>query len=154
MTIKGKEKKMEMQITIEDYLDKDDIVEIIRYRLDDVIRKDSERILSNTAYAIVFEAVDKALDNKAKDIIKEKVLDCINNLSEFDVFRRANAWDKESSVGQEIVDKALVDNTSEIYGRVKSAIDSINIEGKIEEKIEDSLEDILLTALKKGLTSN
>ena len=143
-----------MEIRIDEYLSKDEIVETIRYRLDDVIRKDAERILSNTAYAVVFEAVDKALDNKAKDIIKEKVLDCINNLSEFDVFRRANAWDKESSVGQEIVDNALFDNTSEIYGRVKSAIDSINIEGKIEEKIEDSLEDILLTALKKGLTSN
>lgn len=141
-----------MEIRIDEYLSKDEIVETIRYRLDDVIRKDAERILSNTAYAVVFEAVDKALDNKAKDIIKEKVLDCINNLSEFDVFRRANAWDKESSVGQEIVDNALVDNTSEIYGRVKSAIDSINIEGKIEEKIEDSLEDILLTALKKGLS--
>jgi hypothetical protein len=145
---------MEIKINVEDYLDKEEIKELISYEISKSAKNDAERILSNTAYAIVFEAVDKALDNNAKDIIKEKVLDCINNLSEFDVFRRANAWDKESSVGQEIVDNALVDNTSEIYGRVKSAIDSINIEGKIEEKIEDSLEDILLTALKKGLTSN
>jgi hypothetical protein len=145
---------MEIKINVEDYLDKEEIKELISYEISKSAKNDAERILSNTAYGVVFEAVDKALDNNAKDIIKEKVLDCINNLSEFDVFRRANAWDKESSVGQEIVDKALVDNTSEIYGRVKSAIDSINIEGKIEEKIEDSLEDILLTALKKGLTSN
>jgi hypothetical protein len=145
---------MEIKINVEDYLDKEEIKELISYEISKSAKNDAERILSNTAYGVVFDAVDKALDNKAKDIIKEKVLDCINNLSEFDVFRRANAWDKESSVGQEIVDNALVDNTSEIYGRVKSAIDSINIEGKIEEKIEDSLEDILLTALKKGLTSN
>jgi hypothetical protein len=145
---------MEIKINVEDYLDKEEIKELISYEISKSAKNDAERILSNTAYGVVFEAVDKALDNNAKDIIKEKVLDCINNLSEFDVFRRANAWDKESSVGQEIVDNALVDNTSEIYGRVKSAIDSINIEGKIEEKIEDSLEDILLTALKKGLTSN
>lgn len=145
---------MEMQIKVEDYLSREDITEMIRYRLNEAIRKDAERILSNTAYSVVFEAVDKALDNKAKDIIKEKVLECINNLSEFYVFRRADAWDKKASVGQEIVDKALVDNTSEIYNRVKNVIANINIEGEIEGRVNDSLEDILLTALKKGLASN
>lgn len=145
---------MEIKINVEDYLDKEEIKELISYEISKSAKNDAERILSNTAYAVVFEAVDKALDNKAKDIIKEKTLDIINNLSDFCLFRRADAWGGKASVGQEIVDKALVDNTSEIYGRVKSVIDSINIEGKVEEKIEDSLEDILLTALKKGLTSN
>ena len=142
---------MEMQIRVEDYLSKEEITEMIRYRLDDVIRKDSERILSNTAYGVVFDAVDKALDNKAKDIIKEKVLDCVNELSAFDVFRSANVWDNEASVGRDIIDKALVDNTSAIYKRVEGVINNLDIEGKIEERIEDSLKDILLIALRNGL---
>lgn len=145
---------MEMKITIEEYLDREDITEMIRYRLDETIRKDAERILSNTAYSVVFEAVDKALDNKAKDIIKEKTLDIINNLSDFCLFRRADDWGGKASVGQEIVDKALVDNTATIYKRVESIIAELNIEDRITQRVDDSLEDILLTALKKGLTSN
>ena len=142
---------MELKINVEDYLSREDIVETIREQLQYAIKKDAERILSNTAYSVVFDAVDKALDNKAKDIIKEKVLDCVNELSEFYVFRSANAWDKEASVGRDIIDKALVDNTSTIYKRVEGIISNLDIEGKIEERIEDSLEDILLTALRNGL---
>ena len=142
---------MELKINVEDYLSREDIVETIREQLQYAIKKDAERILSNTAYSVVFDAVDKALDNKAKDIIKEKVLDCINKLSEFYVFRSANTWDKEASVGRDIIDKALVDNTSTIYKRVEGVISNLDIEGKIEERIEDSLEDILLTALRNGL---
>jgi len=57
---------MKMQIRVEDYLSKEEITEMIRYQLNVAIRKDAERILSNTAYAVVFEAVDKALDIHAK----------------------------------------------------------------------------------------
>lgn len=143
---------MEMQIKVEDYLSREDITEMIRYQLNVAIRKDAERILSNTAYAVVFEAVDKALDDKAKDIIKEKTLDIINKLSEFCLFRRADAWGAKASVGQEIVDKALVDNTATIYKRVESIIAELNIEGRITQRVDDSLEDILLTVLKNGLS--
>lgn len=143
---------MEMQIKVEDYLSREDITEMIRYQLNVAIRKDAERILSNTAYAVVFEAVDKALDNEAKDIIKEKTLDIINKLSEFTLFRRADAWGAKASVGQEIVDKALVDNTATIYKRVESIIAELNIEGRITQRVDDSLEDILLTVLKNGLS--
>lgn len=142
---------MEMQITVEDYLSREDITEMIRCRLNEAIRKDAERILSNTAYAVVFEAVDKALDDKAKDIIKEKTLDIINRLSEFCLFRRADAFGGKASVGQEIIDKALVDNTAAIYKRVESMIAELNIEGRITQRVDDSLEDILLTVLKNGL---
>jgi hypothetical protein len=143
---------MEMQIKVEDYLSREDITEMIRYRLDEAIRKDAERILSNTAYAVVFEAVDKALDNEAKDIIKEKTLDIINKLSEFCLFRRADALGGKASVGQEILNKALVDNTATIYKRVESIIAELNIEDRITQRVDDSLEDILLTVLKKGLS--
>jgi len=142
---------MEMQINVEDYLSREDIVETIREQLQYAIKKDAERILSNTAYSVVFDAVDKALDNKAKDIIKEKTIDIINKLSDFCLFRRADAWGGKASVGQEIVDKALIDNTDAIYKRVESVISGLDIEGRITQRVDDSLEDILLTVLKNGL---
>ena len=143
---------MEIKINVEDYLDKEEIKELISYEISKSAKNDAERILSNTAYAVVFEAVDKALDNKAKDIIKEKTLDIINKLSDFCLFRRADAWGGKASVGQEVVDKALVDNTATIYKRVESIIAELNIEDRITQRVDDSLEDILLTVLKNGLS--
>ena len=143
---------MEMQIRVEDYLSKEEITEMIRYRLDDVIRKDSERILSNTAYGVVFEAVDKALDGQMQETIKAKVVEIINELSDFNVFRMKDAWGNPETVGTKILNEAIEENRQAIKEKVKEAVDGYNISSQIEVRLEDSLEDILLTALSKGLT--
>ncbi len=142
---------MEMQIRVEDYLSKEEITEMIRYRLDDVIRKDSERILSNTAYGVVFEAVNKALDGKMQETIKAKVVEIINELSDFNVFRMKDAWGNPETVGTKILNEAIEENRQAIKEKVKEAVDGYDISSQIEVRLEDSLEDILLTALSKGL---
>lgn len=145
---------MEMQIKVEDYLSREDITERIRYRLDETIRKDAERILSNTAYGVVFDAVNKALDGKMQETIKSKVVKIINELSDFNVFRSTDAWGNPGTVGTKILNEAIEENRQAIKEKVKETIDGYDISSKIELRLEDSLEDILLTALKKGLTSN
>ena len=142
---------MEMQIRVEDYLSKEEITEMIRYRLDDVIRKDSERILSNTAYGVVFEAVNKALDGKMQETIKAKVVEIINELSDFNVFRMKDAWGNPETVGTKILNEAIEENRQAIKEKVKEAVDGYDISSQIELRLEDSLEDILLTALRNGL---
>ena len=142
---------MEMQIKVEDYLSREDITEMIRYRLDDAIRKDSERILSNTAYGVVFDAVNKALDGKMQETIKSKVVKIINELSDFNVFRSTDAWGNPETVGTKILNEAIEENRQAIKEKVKETIDGYDISSKIELRLEDSLEDILLTALSKGL---
>ena len=142
---------MEMQIKVEDYLSKEEITEMIRYRLDYAIRKDSERILSNTAYGVVFDAVNKALDGKMQETIKSKVVKIINELSDFNVFRKTDAWGNPASVGTKILNEAIEENSQAIKEKVKETIDGYDISSKIELRLEDSLEDILLTVLKNGL---
>ena len=142
---------MEMQIRVEDYLSKEEITEAIRYRLDDAIRRDSERILSNTAYGVVFEAVNKALDGKMQETIKAKVVEIINKLSNFEVFRGTDAWGNPETVGTKILNKAIEENSQAIKEKVKETVDGYDISSQIELRLEDSLEDILLTALSKGL---
>lgn len=142
---------MELKINVEDYLDKEEIIEMIRYHLSYSIKKDTDRILSNASYGVMFEAVNKALDDKMKEIIKQKVLEHIQNFSDFYIFRKESIYGDKASVGQEIIDKAVIDNKDRIYERVDSAINSVNINEKLEDMINDSFEDILLTALRKGL---
>jgi hypothetical protein len=142
---------MEMQIRVEDYLSKEEITEMIRYRLDDVIRKDSERILSNTAYGVVFEAVDKALDGQMQETIKTKVIEIIGNLSNFELFREKNAYGDPQSFGMAVLNNAIEENRPVIKARVKEVVDNFDINKIIEERLDSSLEDILLTALRNGL---
>ena len=142
---------MEMQIRVEDYLSKEEITEAIRYRLDDAIRRDSERILSNTAYGVVFEAVNKALDGKMQETIKAKVVEIINELSDFNVFRKTDAWGNPETVGTKILNEAIEENSQAIKEKVKETVDGYDISSQIELRLKDSLEDILLTALSKGL---
>ena len=142
---------MEMQIRVEDYLSKEEITEMIREQLCYAIKKDSERILSNTAYGVVLDAVNKALDGKMQETIKSKVVKIINELSDFNVFRSTDAWGNPETVGTKILNEAIEENRQAIKEKVKETIDGYDISSKIELRLEDSLEDILLTALSKGL---
>lgn len=140
-----------MEIRIEDYLSKEEITEMIRYRLNDAIRKDSERILSNTAYGVVFDAVNKALDGQMQETIKAKVVEIIGKLSNFEIFRKKNAFGDPESFGMTVLNDALEENRPVIKARVKEVVENFDINKIIEERLEDSLEDILLTVLSKGL---
>jgi hypothetical protein len=145
---------MEIKINIEDYLDNEDIKELISYEISKSAKNDAERILSNTAYGVVFEAVNKALDGQMQETIKAKVVEIINELSDFNVFRATDAWGNPETVGTKILNEAIEENRQAIKEKVKETVDGYDISSQIELRLEDSLEDILLTALKKGLTSN
>ena len=142
---------MEMKINVEDYLSREDIVETIREQLCYAIKKDSERILSNTAYGVVFEAVDKALDGQMQETIKTKVIEIIGKLSNFELFREKNAYGDPQSFGMAVLNNAIEENRPVIKARVKEVVDNFDINKIIEERLDSSLEDILLTALRNGL---
>ena len=142
---------MEIKINVEDYLDKEEIKELISYEISKSAKNDAERILSNTAYGVVFDAVNKALDGQMQETIKAKVVEIINELSDFNVFRSTDAWGNPETVGTKILNEAIEENRQAIKEKVKETIDGYDISSKIELRLEDSLEDILLTALSKGL---
>jgi hypothetical protein len=145
---------VEMTITIEDYLSKEEIVEEIKFQIQKKVNKDAERILSNTAYGVVFEAVDKALDGKMQETIKTKVIEIIGKLSSFELFREKNAYGDPQSFGMAVLNNAIEENRPVIKARVKEVVDNFDINKIIEERLDSSLEDILLTVLKDGLNHN
>jgi vacuolar-type H+-ATPase subunit H len=143
-----------MTINVEDYLSRDEIVDEIRYQIRRKVDKDAERILSNTAYDVVFEAVNKALDGKMQETIKNKVLVIINELNDFNVFRSADAWGSPQTVGMKVLNEAIEENRPAIKERVRELVNRYDINSRIEQRIDDSLEDIILTVLKDGLNHN
>ena len=145
---------MEIKINVEDYLDREEIKELISYEISKSAKNDAERILSNTAYGVVFEAVDKALDSSMQEIITQKVLKIIDGLSEFCVFRDLDVsyGRQEASLGYKMINSALTENKKLLDDKVYNLLTGYDIDNRIKNRIEDSLEDIILDVLKKGLT--
>jgi hypothetical protein len=141
-----------MELNIADYLPDSELKDIIIEEIRSQISKDAERILNNAAYHVVFKAVDEALDHQTQEIIQNKVVEIINKLSEFSVFRKADAWSKEDSVAYKELQLAMLANTDLIHQKVKAVIENKNYEEDLRTN-SDYFADIILEAIKKGLAN-
>lgn len=112
------------------YLTEDEMRDIAEQEFRDVIRKksnkDLERIISNSAYQVVWKAVDESLDNEAINILKQKVLDIISDMTEFNVFCKPNAWDRKENMAYEILVQTVRDNSVVLDNKVKDQINTLS----------------------------
>lgn len=112
------------------YLTQDEMKDIAEQEFREVIRnksnKDLERIISNSAYQVVWKAVDESLDNEAINILKQKVLDIISDMTEFNVFCKPNAWDRKENMAHEILVQTVRDNHSLIEQKVVDQMNTLS----------------------------
>lgn len=84
---------------------------------------DFERVLGNEAARLVWQAVDKAMNGTLDAVIKEKVKGAVTKIGTFEVFRSASVYDREKSVGQDVLDKAITAQADRLTARIGQAID-------------------------------
>ncbi len=142
-----------MEINVEDYLDRDEIKDIIKNQIRYIVERDAERLLTNSAYYVVFKAVDEALDNSAKEFIKAKAIAVINDLSEYCVFRKKDAWEKEDSIAYQILQEAMNENKDLIKQKVREAIENRDYERDIQNSM-DYISEGLFEIMRRGLENN
>lgn len=140
-----------MEINIENYLSEETIKDMISEELRVVIKRDTERILTNMAFYVVFKAVDEALDDSAKEFIKAKAISIINDLSSFCVFRKKDAWEKEDSIAYKTLQEAMNENKGLIKQKVCEAIENRDYEKDIEQSM-DYISEGLFEIMRKGLS--
>lgn len=112
-----------MDINIDDYITEEEKRQIAIDTFTAQCRKhtdeDFERIISNSAYAVVWKAVDECLDDKATEILREKVVGLIKDMTIFQVFSKPNAWDRVENQAYGVLmdsvrkNKPLLDNAIE-----------------------------------------
>lgn len=124
-----------MEINIFDYITKEQIVDECVSVLRQAVTRDAERILSNMAYQVMFDAVDQALDGEMKNIIKRKTLRVIKNISAHTVFRKANVWEKPESLANTFMKEALEENKQVIFDRVAEIVRSFNYEDELTREL-------------------
>lgn len=115
-----------MNINFEDYLSDSEMQDIIREEFRNIARQkakdDFERILSNIAYNMVWDAVEECFDENAKEYLKEKVKSIISNMTDFEVFRTPNAWGRPANSPYETLCNAVKENKELLDEKVKESI--------------------------------
>jgi len=116
-------------INIDNYLTEEEKVEIAReaFREHCVKRsqQDFERIITNSAYHVIWEAVEESFDGDLEEVLKKKVYQIIEDMDNFNVFRTPNVWDRIPNTPFHILLETVKDNKDLIDTKVKQAVGSL-----------------------------
>lgn len=143
-----------MNIDIKDYLDAEEIKEICKDALYQKIREDMRGlnvydIIGNISHSDVAAMVDAYVgeDDFCKAEIPKKVRNVIESISAFTVFRKADAWERQSSVAQDILDEECRTARPLIKKRVEQIIDEYNFPQLERDEIMYTIADVLTDRL-------
>ena len=146
-----------MEIRIENYLDEDEIKQIVKEELRDEIRKEIKdigvsTIISNIGYHHVFEIMNKEIDGYEEQV-KEQVKKIIEGLTSYSVFRKKDLYEHEDSLGQKYLEKSIEENKDIINNKVVQILNELgkdDISFEIMTIIEDKLNNLFLERKRDG----
>ena len=138
-----------MGMHIDDYLtekQKQEIAaDVFKDSLEFVKEKELERFLTNAAYNIVWKMVDEVMDNKVEEILRDKVIKIINELTVFSIFKAPTNWDRESNANYELLRKIVKENRYLLEDKVKRTI----VESDFQYEIAKDIGEAILSKLSK-----
>ena len=143
-----------MNIKIEDYLDEQEIKDICQDALYQKIREDMRGlnindIIANISNADVEAMVDAYVgeDDFCKTEIPKKVRNVIENISTFTVFRKADGWERKSSIANDILEEECRAARPLIKKRVEQIINEYNFPQLERDEIMYTIADVLTDRL-------
>lgn len=143
-----------MNIDIKDYLNSEGIKEICKEALYQKIREDMRGlnvydIIANISNSDVAAMVDTYVgeDDFCKAEIPKKVRNAIESISAFTVFRKADAWERQSSIAQDILDEECRASRPLIKKRVEQIINEYNFPQLERDEIMYTIADVLTDRL-------
>lgn len=140
------------EFDIDQYLTEEDKKRICREKFAEVAKMkcqaDFERIISNSAYMIVLDEVDKLFDGNMQDFLVERIEKVVKELSTFTVFNGPDAWDKTASKGWHLLQEATEKAKPLIVQRVVDLV-----EGMSQEDLAYRIQEPLVAAIMDKLKS-
>ena len=147
---------MSNTIKLEDYISEDErkeiAVNVFTESLRDISNAEIERIVSNNAYEIARDIVDKNFDKQFKKSVKDKVPEIIAGLSSYTVFSRGDsygAFARKPTNAWVAVDKAVMENEEALKDRVREIISGLD-EVDLRDKISLAIYEAVTQPLGKG----
>lgn len=139
-----------MEINIEDYLDRDELVKIAREAAKERIEYGINHISIETLISLIGHAeIKKMVDEKIpnfKDQISNKIQECINNLSEYSVFSKGSEeFHSEPTAGYKLLVQSVEDKKDLIDKKVEGFIGNLttyNIKEALENACMDAISEV------------
>lgn len=143
---------MNINIDIKDYVSEEEIKDIIgdeirrsvRYHMNN--EAELSRIITNISYKELWKQIELEVPNCEKTL-KEKTIERIRNISDYDIFRRKDAYGAEDSLATKLIDECVKENKNIINDKVKNIFNELSnsdlkydIQGILEEYIEKLFE--------------
>ena len=143
-----------MDIDIKDYLTPEEIKDVCKDALYQKIREDMRRlnindIIANISNADVEAMVDAYVgeDDFCKTEIPKKVRNVIENISTYTVFRKADVWERKSSIANDILEEECRAARPLIKKRVEQIINEYNFPQLERDEIMYTIADVLTDRL-------
>lgn len=143
-----------MEIKVEDYLSTEEIKDICENALYQKIREDMRGLNANDIIANISNSEVEAMvdayvgeDDFCKTEIPKKVRNVIENISAFTVFRKADVWERQSSVAYDILEEECRAARPLIKKRVEQIIDEYNFPQLERDEIMYTIADVLTDRL-------
>ena len=130
----------QIQIDITEYLSSEEIKEACIEQLKCEVSKhfrteeNAKRLLANLSYQIVFDEVDKTIEN-SRGIIESKTKAIIDDFSNYNVFRDSS-YGTPKSLAYQIMENAVSENKDLINEKVKDTITNKDYSKEIWTKFE------------------
>lgn len=143
---------MNINIDIKDYVSEEEIKDIIgdeirrsvRYHMNN--EAELSRIITNISYKELWKQIELEVPNCEKTL-KEKTIERIRNISDYDIFRRKDSYGAEDSLATKLIDECVKENKNIINDKVKNIFNELSnsdlkydIQGILEEYIEKLFE--------------
>lgn len=138
---------METTINVLDYLSESEISEIAKDEVRNVIRgylgneENTKRVLSNIAYEIVFDEVDRHIGEDSRKKIAELTEKQITKDSFGYMVFRDKSYGSPASLAYQIMEQAVKDNKAIIQDKVKEAIIEKDYQEDVWSKFEELAEN-------------
>lgn len=123
-----------LEINIDDYITEEEKKQIAKETFQQACFmhfKDEDsvkRIISNSAYEIVYKMVDEQFHFGLDLTLEAKVVEIINSMNWFHLFKKPDTWSRESNSAYQILEKALLDNKELIERNVKEHLPEATIQ--------------------------
>ena len=137
-----------MEINFKDYLSDDEVKEIVQDELRIQVRKlfsgteeNTQRLLSNLAYAIVRDEVDKIVPNYEEQLVN-KVAELVKSKDlSFHVFNYHYSTNAPTSFGSKVIEQTVKENQQLIKDKVVKTIQETDYSEQALMKFESLAED-------------
>lgn len=145
---------MNINIDIKDYVSEEEIKDIIgdeirrsvRYHMN--TEAELSRIITNISYKELWKQIELEVPNCEKTL-KEKTIERIRNISDYDIFRRKDAYGAEDSLATKLIDECVKENKDIINDKVKNIFNELSC-SDLRYKIQDILEEYIEKLFEKG----